>query len=371
VLAAGCAGGGSGAQQTPSDGASMSGLPTDDLAASSLRSEPSGGGAASGATDAPRDPSQVLPSASPELQLSASSPADTGGDGRWAPGPSPAPQPATEVAAASFGGQVWVAGGLNADGEVLSTVQVLDPVLGSWQRGPELPQAVHHAALVSAGSRLLLIGGYSGPGFDQPSAAVFSLEASGGQWQRGPRLPAPRAAGAAAWDGQRVVYGGGVGPSGLSGDVLALSDGSWQQLGALSVPREHLAAASDGGGRVWLLAGRRAGLETNVAAVELVRGERVERLGQLPTPRGGVSGFYAPGAGGCVVGGEAPGKTFAAVECLNADGSVTTLPDLATPRHGLGAVAVEGFAYALLGGDSPGLAVTDISEVLALQGVGG
>jgi hypothetical protein len=279
-----------------------------------------------------------------------------------------APLALTEVAAAPFGGSVWTAGGLDGDGEAVTTVLIHDPTFDGWEEGPALPAAVHHAALVSSGDALYLVGGYEGSGFDRPTAAVHVLDPTTGAWSEGPALPEPRAAGAGAWDGRRVVYGGGVGPDGLAGDVWALEDGTWTPLGVLSEAREHLAAASDGAGLVWFLGGRTGGLDTNLAAVDLVEDAEVRRVGDLPTARGGVAGLHLPGAGGCALGGEGPEATFAEVECVDAEGTVSTLPPLEVARHGLGAAIVEGVAYTVLGGPEPGLHVSPVVEALALDG---
>ena len=280
---------------------------------------------------------------------------------------SDAPLPLTEVAAAPLAGQVWVAGGFQVDGSATDTVQVYEPAFDAWSPGPALPEAVHHAALVSDGTRLLLIGGYAASGGFAPSAAVRVLDPATGLWEDGPQLPAPRAAGGAAWDGERVVYAGGVDPSGVRGEVFALVDGAWSQVGALGVAREHLAVASDGQGSTWVLGGRTAGLDSNRSEVDLVVGGQVRSLPDLPTARGGVAGFYAPGFGACAAGGEGPDGTFGEVECSSPEGDVVTLPSLAEPRHGIGAVVLEGLAYVLLGGPEPGLTVSPTAQALSLR----
>lgn len=277
-----------------------------------------------------------------------------------------APTPMSEVAAAAFAGQVWAAGGLTEQGDPAAAVQIFDPPTDSWSMGPELPEAVHHAALVSTGDTLYLVGGYVGPGFASPTAAVRRLDIATGQWTDGPPLPEPRAAGAAAWDGERLVYGGGIGPGGLVGDVFALIADEWTPLGQLSEAREHLAAAGDGRGRVWFLAGRTGGLDSNLGTVDLVEGDDVSPMGQLPTPRGGVAAFWAPATGACVVGGEKPDGTFAEAECMDAEGTVMVLPPLNAARHGLGATMIGDIAYVVLGGREPGLSTSGITEGIRL-----
>lgn len=279
-----------------------------------------------------------------------------------------APIGLTEVAAAAHRGRIWVAGGLDGEGRAVDRVLIYDPVTDTWSDGPPLPESVHHAALVSDGDMLLLIGGYAGGGFADPTDAVWRLVDEEGDWLSDRPLPQPRAAGAAAWDGRgRVMYGGGVGPGGVSADVFVQKDHGWRVLASLSRAREHLAATSHGAGSVTFLGGRDGGLEGNLGTVDLVSAEGVVgRTEDLPTARGGIAAFSAGVLGNCVVGGEGPNGTFGAVECIGVI-AVTTLPGLTVPRHGLGAALLDGRAYALLGGPQPGLTVSDVVEVLDLR----
>lgn len=324
-----------------------------------------GAGAASatpGAGTPTADPASPTPAPSPD------EPATSLSSEAWS-ALADAPQPLTEVAAAPLGGNVLTAGGFDGEGRAVDTVLAYDPTFDRWAAGPSLPEAVHHTALVSTGSGVLQIGGYRGSGFGEPTAAVHRLDPATGSWHEHAPLPEPRAAGAAAWDGGRVVYAGGVGPDGLAGDIYALDGGSgeWARIGALAEPREHLAAAGDGDGSAWFLAGRTGGLDANLASVERVTGERVVTVGELPTARGGVAGFWHPRAGACAAGGEGPDGTFAEVECIDAEDEVTVLPQLANARHGLGAAAVDDIAYALLGGPEPRLTVSATVEALLLD----
>ncbi len=332
-------------------------------------------------------PSSARPTDSPPPAApTAASPGDrTGTDAPWASSPrvadrSPlatvsaawarrasAPTPLTEVAAAAFRGRIWVAGGLAANGQAVPTVQVYDPRTDRWEAGPDLPEPVHHSSLVTAGDDLYLLGGYSGSGFGSPTAAVRRLDRGASRWVDAPALPEPRAAGAAAWDGSRIVYGGGVGGGGASDAVFALDAGAWRQAGRLSEAREHLAATSGRAGEAWFLGGRRGGLDTNLAVVDVVRGGEASAVGRLPTPRGGVAAFWSDRHGACLVGGEAPTGTFGHVECIDANGNVSRLPDLAVARHGLGAAVLEGVAHVALGGPQPGLTVSDTLEALPLD----
>lgn len=280
-----------------------------------------------------------------------------------------APIQRTEVAAGVLGGRIWVLGGFTDAGHPAAEVAIYDPASDKWTSGPALPEPVHHGSAAGDGSRLWVAGGYVGHGSSQkPTDAVRVIDSATGAWTNGPALPSPRGAGALAWDGRRLLFGGGVGPDGLAGDVFALEGDRWRRIGALSPAREHLAAASDGAGSTWFLAGRLGGLDTNRADVDLANGDRVTRIGEIPTPRGGVAGFHLPGVGGCVAGGEQNEGTFSQVECVAPDGAATVLPSLGAGRHGLGAVVVDGVAYTLLGGPTPGLSVTNAIEALPSSG---
>jgi hypothetical protein len=280
-----------------------------------------------------------------------------------------APFARLEMGVAAHDGRVWLAGGLSPFGEALTDVEIFDPATGEWTDGPALPASVHHAALVSDGDRLLLIGGYLGSAFNRPTEIVLTLTDGAGDWQAGPPLPEPRAAGAAAWDGERVVYAGGVG-DGIEADVYALTGDAWEPIGAMREAREHLAATSDLEGRTWLMGGRVGGLTSNLGTVELVEGDEISLLGGLPTPRGGVAAVHVPGVGACLSGGEAPDRAYTDVECMAADGAVTLLPQLAEPHHGHGAAVIDGVAYVLLGGPQPMLSAGSTVESLALDRIG-
>ncbi len=281
---------------------------------------------------------------------------------------SAAPAELTEVAVTAHDGRIWVAGGLRSDGTASDAVFIFDPATDQWANGPRLPEAVHHAQLVSTGAALVLVGGYVG---NDPTSTVLRLDNGADGWSPGPPLPEPRGAGAAAFDGTRIVFAGGVGPggvgsAGVSSDVFALSDGAWSRIVRLRGPREHLAATTDGAGRTFILGGRVGGLDRNLATADMIEGDKITGIGDLPTARGGVAAFWSPDLGACLAGGESPGGTNPEVECIRPSGTITILPDLATPRHGLGAAVVDGTAYVVLGGRQPGLFTSDVTETLEL-----
>jgi hypothetical protein len=255
-----------------------------------------------------------------------------------------------------FQGKAWLAGGFDGNRQGRADVLIYDPASDSWSSGPKLPQPLSHAVLVSTGRELFLIGGYAGSTTD-PINTVRRLDESTSTWVDAPSLPVPVGAGAAEWDGNRIVYAGGVGADGQpSRSVFALENGAWRRLGRLSQAREHLAAASDGKGTTYFLAGEvnRDNAKTVFGTVDAVEGDTVRSIGELPTARGSVGGFYSPDDGACAGGGRHSGGLHAEVECISPDGATKKLPNLKTPRHGLGMAVVDGNAYALLGSDNRG-----------------
>jgi hypothetical protein len=280
-----------------------------------------------------------------------------------------APVERIEAASAAHGGVIWLAGGLNADGSASDETWRYDPAADRWDAGPPLPEPMHHAAMVSTGDVLLLIGGYRGSSFSVPVDRVLRLADAGDAWVEDVPLPEPRAAGAAAWDGERIVYAGGVrGGGAVSDGVLAWDGERWFSIGEMVAPREHLSAASDGAGRVWLLGGREITLDTNLATVEYVEGNLVARVAELPTARGGAVAFYLPDVGACLAGGEQLSGAFDAVECIDNGLQVSRLPDMAGARHGHSVGVVDGEVYVLLGGPEPLLTVSATVQRLRADG---
>ena len=279
----------------------------------------------------------------------------------------PLPDPRGEVAATVVGGEIAVVGGFDSSGVDSARVDAYSPARDIWRRLPDLPAQVDHAMAAAAGRRLYVIGGYGRSRAPRRSAWILS---PGGRWRALPRLPAARAAGGAAILRGRLYVVGGVGPRGLARTMYVLdlrrSPSRWSALPG-PTPRQHLAVTSEGG-RLYALAGRTAGFDTNMTLFEsLVPGERRwRRLPPVPARRGGTG---AAAVGGTVVsvGGEAPQGTIGSVYGFDVvRRRWRRLPDLPTPRHGLAVAAAGGRVYAIAGGTTPGLATSGANEFLTL-----
>lgn len=302
--------------------------------------------------------------ASPEQPPAATS----AGDGPVEPAPA-VPEARTEVGGGLLDGKIVVLGGLRADGTATDRVDVYDPDQRRWSAGPALPAPLHHMGVASLAGRLFVAGGYtSGPraGWVE-TAVVHSLGPGEGQWRPEPALPAPRGALGLGADRNRLVAFGGTSGGAVVATTALLERGAqaWRAGPALSQAREHTAAVSTPE-RVYAVAGRVGGLDTNLTSVEILdAGAAVWRAGPaLNEARGGIAGEAVAGLP-CVAGGEAPSGTIASIECLMGD-RWQRRATLSTARHGLAAVAVEGRLHVLAGGDRPGLFVTDVHEVFGL-----
>jgi Kelch motif/Galactose oxidase, central domain len=284
--------------------------------------------------------------------------------GTWQSGP-PLPVARTEVAGAVVRGEIYVVGGYLADGRSSSRVDVYSPQTRRWRRAPDLPVAVNHAMAAAYRGRLYVVGGYSTGGTLRTTYVLVNR-----RWRRLAPMPTPRAAAGAAVAAGRLYVVGGVRQSGVLARVayaLDLRRLRWTTI-AGPTPREHLAAAALGG-KVYAVAGRLGGLNSNQTLVESLTpgARRWAAAASLPDARGGTGAAAA--AGRLVsVGGEEPAGTIASVYAYDpGTRRWARLPDLPTPRHGLAVVGIGPQVYVIAGGPRPGLYVSGTNESLDVR----
>jgi hypothetical protein len=285
--------------------------------------------------------------------------------GSWETGP-PLPLARTEVAGAAVRGEIYIVGGYLANGQSSARVDVYSPARRRWRRAPDLPVAVNHSMAAGYRGRLYVVGGHSDRGTLRDAYVLTR-----GRWRTLPRMPAARGASGVAIAGGRLYVVGGVRTPGALAQAayaLDLRRHRWSTLPG-PTPREHLAAAALGG-RVYAVAGRLGGIDTNQATVEsLAAGtRRWTRVAPVPEARGGTAAAAA--AGRLVsVGSESPAGTSALAFAFDPGARRwERLPDLPTPRHGLAAVAIGSRVYVIAGGPRPGLFVSGANESLDLRG---
>ena len=163
----------------------------------------------------------------------------------------------TEVVAATVGKEIFVVGGLTADGQASSRADAYDPARNTWRRLPDLPLAIHHAMATGARGKLYVLGGYDTAGVPLRSAWVLE----GRRWRALPRMPFQRGAAGAGYANWRIVVAGGVVASGrLATNAMSfdLRTKRWAVVPG-PTPREHLGVTALGG-VVYAVAGRTGGL---------------------------------------------------------------------------------------------------------------
>jgi N-acetylneuraminic acid mutarotase len=303
--------------------------------------------------------------------LALSLPAVAGGAaGKWIRG-APHPLARGEVAAAVAEGRIYIIGGFTAGGANSSSVQAFNPGTNTWSQEADLPLPVDHTMAAGYRGRVYVAGGY-GPG----RARLTTLFAfTGDGWTRLTPMPEQRAAGGAAIvNGKLYVVGGTTSstlgaPTTLAKTMLVydIARNRWTSRPG-PTPREHLGVTALGG-KIYAVAGRTAGFDTNMARVEVFnpRTGRWTRLPKVPGRRGGT-GAASTGRWIVSVGGEATSETIRTVYRFDVRRRRwTRLPNLPTPRHGLGVAAAGGKVYVIGGGTTPGLSVSRANESLAVR----
>ena len=280
----------------------------------------------------------------------------------------PMPSARSEVAAATDGQRIVVAGGFDASGDTVASVDVLDLATTTWSRGPDLPIAVNHPMAAAVGGTIVVLGGYLET-LENPTDRAFAL--GDGGWGELPPMPSPRAAGGAAEVDGRLFLAGGVGPDGaLVEDVVVFDPDTraWTVHAGPPTAREHLGVAGHDG-ELFVVGGRTGGIGANLDAAEAldVAAGSWRELVPMPTARGGSAATATSNGYVVSAGGEAD-ATFDEAEAYDVRAERwVALPVMQTARHGLGVVAVGTMVYVVAGGTEPGLSVSDVVETIDLS----
>jgi CHAT domain/Kelch motif len=286
----------------------------------------------------------------------------------------------TAAGVAEHQGELWIVGGsVSGEDRALNQVRIFDPQTEEWRDGRPLPVAVQHAALVSNGEQLFLLGGLNSS--LETVDDVYRLDSSTGDWVEDSRsLPQPRFAGAAAWDGERLVFAGGN-PQLLptretpAADIWVLESDGWVPFdGELQQPREHLAAVTDEDGRIWFVGGAdiSSGPDGVYDIVDEVSDDSVDVGPMIGAQLQGAAAIWTRGTGLCVFGGSTTqpnvGKNTVAVDLVDCLGDHDPgWPMLPEPRAGA-AAAVVGTTVYVVGGYGDGATTLEPANmVLALQ----
>jgi len=278
--------------------------------------------------------------------------------------------PRQEVAVAELGGLVYVIGGFDGTGSIVTTVEAYDPASDSWSTKAPVPVPIHHTTATAANGKLYVIGGWS-DFFATALSSVYEYDPVADSWSppKAP-MPTPRGSPAAAEVGGLVYVAGGWN-AGLVSDFAAYDPTAdmWTPLAPMPTGRNHLGAAGLAG-KFYAVGGRTdlgAGLN-NVATVEVYEpGVGWGTLTPLPRARGGLalasaaSRLFAFGGEG---NDDIPSGVFPDVDAYDpATNLWAPRAPMPTPRHGIGAAVLAGRIHIPGGGPVEGFGVSAEHEV--------
>jgi len=146
------------------------------------------------------------------------------------------PTPVTDVTAAELFGEIYVPGGLLADGQPTSIVEAYSPSQNAWRRAASLPRPVSGAVVVADGGFLYVLGGRDENG---PLETAFVYDPAADSWRPIAPLPEPRADAAGGALLGRLYVVGGTGDEGIT-DACAVYDptsDAWNECPTMLQPR--------------------------------------------------------------------------------------------------------------------------------------
>lgn len=301
----------------------------------------------------------------------------------WATGAS-MPINTQELYPAVHQGKLYVAGGIASEqGRLYFTDRFFsyDPKNDQWADEVTLPMPLHHAALVSTGQRLFLVGGFHGAEshFWRMQNEVY--EWVDNTWQPSLNLPTPQAEGVLAAHDTDIHLVSGQSPKGTANAQrsdhqevtrhLVWQAGSTQWEQAAPIP---LARNSATGGwindQLIVTGGRNA--QGNFADTHIYdkKEDRWRNAAPMPLPQAGTASVVDQDSlivfGGEIFTPEAGVFSNVWRYTLSND-EWQALPSLPTPRHGLGAGKIDEQVYVVGGATQPsGVGTSGLNEILVL-----
>ncbi len=297
----------------------------------------------------------------------------------------PMPINTQELYPAVHQGKLYVAGGIASKlGTLYFTDRFFsyDPITDTWADEADLPESLHHAALVSTGDRLFLVGGFNGSltQFWRMRDRVY--EYADGEWHARGALPKPQAEGVLTHHQGDVHLVTGQSPRGDANSkrsdhievdthlVWQPGDSTWER--AAPIP---LATNSATGGwvndQLVITGGRNADGNYDATQIYDKSEDRWRTARPLPKPQAGTASVVVDD-GIVVFGGEIfmpEAGVFKEVwrYSLSQD-NWQAYPDMLTPRHGIGAGRIGDKAYIVGGATEPsGKGTSNVNEVLQLS----
>ena len=295
------------------------------------------------------------------------------GGGGWVSGTPVARGAVQETVAVGVAGKIYVIGGFDGAGAVLSNVQIYDTATSAWSDGPALPRAVHHANAATDGTTIYVLGALTGTNFLTIGDAWKLNPATDTQWTPVASMMTGRERGAAVTgmiDGKIYLAGGlrNLAASAFT-DVYDPSTNMWAPLGDLPATRDHACGAAIGSSLVF--AGGRT-VQTNSPRPDVWSYDPSANMwmsrAPMPTGRGGM-GCGAIGGKLYTAGGEGnpavASGVWPDVEAFDpATNTWTELADMPNPKHGVGGAVWDGALYLCGGANKEGFGAIAATDVL-------
>lgn len=321
------------------------------------------------------EPPVGSPSSASSASASSSSGGGSGGEGGgaasgWETLASLPGGPRQETAVVALEGKVYVLGGFDEKGEVVTDVIAYDPQADAWATATPLPKSLHHINAAVVDGVIYVAGALQGINFAE-IGDVYAFDPALMTWTEKTSMPAGTERGSSAVGviGSKIYLAGGLrGGSVADFSAYDTSTDTWEALPALPEPRDHLVGGVVGG-IFYAIGGRNGGITKvsgDVVAFDPSAGAWSPRA-PMHTPRGGAAAgvlsdrFY-------VVGGEGntalPSGVFAENEVYDpVNDAWSALEPMKSPRHGTGAVGLNGKLYVPGGADKQAFGAVDTHEV--------
>jgi N-acetylneuraminic acid mutarotase len=295
--------------------------------------------------------------------------------GHWRFEP-PAPRAAVEGSAIAVGPMIYATNG-SYPGD-LHRVIAYDTRTRRWSEPAQTPIGLNHSQAATYKGDLYLAGGYLDG--DEPTNEFWRYDPKSDDWTRLPSMSKPRGAAGTAVVGNKLYVAGGApktfgveAPGSPYGtlEIYDFKTETWSTGPDMPVPRHHLVAAGLEGD-LYVVGGRAGLLDTNNDVPPTGEFDRYdpqtgrwERLPAMPFPAG-YPGIATAKGQIVVVGGEdqtnwEDGGGWVTPTAWSYDPETERwkrLPDLHIERRGMGAASANGRIYVLMGSYCPGIKPT-------------
>lgn len=290
---------------------------------------------------------------------------------RWVELP-PLLQPRAAAAAAVVGDRIIVAGGVGANGRLVTTTEIFDG--NSWTLGAAMPTPRQLLAAASDGSLVYTVGGSDG------TADLTTVEAynpATNTWSTLPDLPEPRSGLGVAVAGGRLVTVGGLSGGEVLDSVAAmdLTTLTWAGLPDMGTARHAMAVAAIGS-KVYAIGGSTGRSDAEVTssaealtlAARKIQPDQWRTLPDAPTARLMMASTVLDGKI-WIIGGISHGAPLDTVESYDPQtGQWQTQPSLPIPLHHATATTYRGQVI-VIGGATDDIAQAS-NRVFAMAGGG-